>query len=464
MDSAVKRRLTLGFISNWISRLASTIIQLVQVPVFLHFWAVPVYGEWMILNSIPAYLSFSNVGFGTVAGNEMTMMMARDDKHGALRVFQSCWWLIVLLCAIVIALLSGTLYYIPAARLLKLHNISHSDAKWIIFYLGVAVMLGQLEQLLQSAYRCIGRYPYGSFIKSIFSLSAFACMILAVCFGSGPRVTALIFATANVFGTFLLCILVRRDIPWIEYGWSHASFAQIRALARPAIAFMGFPIGNAINLQGALLAVGYALGPTAVVVFGTARTVSRVALQMVSMVNSTFEPEMSIAYGAKNYTLVRTLLRRACQLALVVAVGIVLVMMTVGPWFLHHWTGGHVPPSRTLLDILLLVVILYALWSTSSVLMTSTNQHEKLATYYVIGTSIACTLCYFLARWFGLYGAAASLLVSELVMNTYVVPASLRIAHDTFPAFVASLLHYPPFLRPAALLARIRRSQPGLES
>jgi len=464
MDHSVKRRLTLGFISNWISKLASTIIQLVQVPVFLHFWAVPVYGEWMILNSIPSYLSFSNIGFGTVAGNEMTMMVAREDRQGALRVFQSCWWFIAMICSAVIALLSIVLYYVPAARLLKIHNISPSDAKWIIFYLGVSVMLGQFEQLLQSAYRCIGRYPYGSFIKSVFSLSAFACMILAVAFNAGPRFTALVFACANITGTAILCVLVRRDIPWIEYGWKHASFAEIRALARPAIAFMGFPIGNALNLQGTLLAVGYALGPTAVVVFGTARTVSRVALQMVQMVNGTFEPEMSIAYGAGNYPLVRSLLRRACQLALIVAVVIVLGMMSVGPWFLHHWTGGHVPPSRVLLDILLLVVVLYALWSTSSVLMTSTNQHQRLATYYVLGTSIACTLCYFLGRAFGLYGAAASLLVSELVMNLYVVPAALRISQDTLPAFAVSMLHYPQSLKPAALLARIRRSSPGLES
>jgi O-antigen/teichoic acid export membrane protein len=464
MDSSVKRRLTLGFISNWISRLASTIIQLIQVPVFLHFWTVPLYGEWMIINSIPSYLSFSNIGFGSVAGNEMTMMVARDDRAGALRVFQSCWWLIAIICTAVIALLSGTLYYIPAARLLKLHNIGPSDAKWIIFYLGVAVMLGQFEQLLQSAYRCVGRYPYGTLLKSMLSLAAFAFMILSVCFGAGPRVTALVFAAANVASTVVLCALVRRDIPWIRYGWSHARFAEIRALARPAIAFMGFPIGNALNLQGTLLAVGYALGPTAVVIFGTARTVSRVALQMVSMVNSTFEPEMSIAYGARDIPLVRTLLRRACQLALIIAAVIVVAMMTVGPWFLHRWTGGHVPPSRTLLDILLLAVILYALWSTSSVLMTSTNQHQRLATYYVLGTSIACVLCYFLALAYGLYGAAASLLVSELVMNLYVVPASLRISHDTLPAFLASMLHYPASLRPAALLARIRRSSPGLES
>ena len=464
MDGPTKRRLLLGFLVNWIGRLASTIIQLVQVPVFLHFWNTPLFGEWMVVTSIPSSLGFTNAGFGTVAGNEMTMMVARDDRESALRVFQSCWWLISIICTTSIVLLSGTLRFIPAARLLKLAHISETDTKWIIFYLGVAVLFGQLEQLLQSAYRCVGRYSYGTFLKTLFSLAAFASMIIAVILGCNPRVTAMVFAAMNITCTAVLCILVRRDIPWIEFGWSRASFSEIRRLAPLAFAFMGFPLGNALSNQGSLLAVSYALGPMAVVVFSVARTVSRFALQMVQMVNSTFEPEMSIAFGARNYELTRTLLRRACQLALLVAFAVVIVTLTLGPFFLHHWTLGRVPPSRPLLSVLLLVVVFYALWSTSATLMTSTNQHQRLATYYILGTGLSCILCYVFARIWGLYGAAASLLIAEIVMNLYVVPASLRIAHDTLPAFLASLVQYPHSLRPATLLARIRRSKPGFES
>jgi O-antigen/teichoic acid export membrane protein len=464
MDSSTKRRLLLGFLSNWVAKLASTVIQLVQVPVFLHFWNVPLYGEWMIVSSMPAYLSFSNAGFGSVAGAEMTMLVAGDDREGALRVFQSCWWLIALLCASGIFLLSGVLYLLPSGFFQKFHTIGESDVKWIIFYLSVSVLLGQLEHLLQSAYRCIGRYPFGAFLKSTISLSAFTCMIVAVVLGAGPRVTALVFALANITGTLVLGLQVRRDIPWIRFGWQYARLSEIRRLAPPAIAYMGFPLGNALNLQGSLLAVGYALGPVDVVIFSTARTVSRVALQMVQMVNTTFEPEMSIAYGARNYDLVRTLLRRATQLALVVALFVVAAMMTVGPWFLTHWTAGHVPPSRPLLSILLLVVVLYSFWSTNSTLMTSTNQHQRLASYYILGTGLGCVLCYFLARAYGLYGAAWSLLVSEIVMCIYVVPACLRIADDSFPAFAASLIHFPESLLPKHLFARIRRSRPDLES
>jgi len=464
MDSHTKRRLFFGFLSNWVSKFAATIIQFVQIPVFLHFWSMPLYGEWMIINSIPSYLSLSNAGFGSVAGNEMTMMVARDDRAGALRVFQSCWWLIFIICAAVIVFLGGALYFLPAAHLLKLTHISETDTKWIIFYLGVSVLFGQLEGLLQAAYRSIGRYPFGSFLKSMLTLCAFTCMIVSVTLGAGARLAALILAVANLAGSAIQYVMVRRDIPWIKFGWAHAELAEIRRLAPLALAFMGFPLGNALNLQGAVLAVGYALGPVAVVIFGTARTVSRVAVQMVNMVSNTFEPELSIAFGAGDYSLTRVLHRRSCQLALAVALLVVLLMMAGGPWFLHHWTGGHVPPSRGLLSVLLLVVVFYSLWSTSASLMTATNQHQRLATYYILGTSATCVLCYFLARSFGLYGAAASLLLSEIVMNTYVVPASVRIAHDTLPAFVASMVHYPPSLRPAALYSRFRRSAASIES
>jgi O-antigen/teichoic acid export membrane protein len=463
MDSGSKRRLLWNFLSNWVARLSSTIIQLVGVPVFLHFWSMSLYGNWITVTSIPSYLSFSSVGFGSVAGNEMTMMVAREDYAGALRVFQSCWWLITILCSTIILLLSGALFFVPMAQLLRLTQISEIDTKWIIFYLGVSVLLGQLEMLLQAAYRAVARSAFGSMIKSSMSLAAFACTILSVVAGQGPRVTALVFACANIAGTILLSIMVKRDLPWIRFGWGHARTSTIRALMRPAIAFMGFPIGNALNLQGTVLAVSYALGPTSVVIFGTARTVSRVALQMVQMVNATFEPEITMSFGANKIDLTRTLHRRSCQLALLVSGIVVAAMMTVGPWFLTHWTAGHVPPSRGLLSILLLVVVIYTLWSTSSTVLTATNQHQRLAAYYIAGTSLTCVLCYLLARWQGLYGAAASLLVSELVMNTYVLPASLSLTHDTLPGFLASLAHYPASLRPQVLLRRLSR-QPGLKS
>jgi O-antigen/teichoic acid export membrane protein len=108
-------------------------------------------------------------------------------------------------------------------------------------------------------------------------------------------------------------------------------------------------------------------------------------------------------------------------------------------------------------------VVFYSLWSTSSTLLAAINRHQRLAAWYIAATSLTCGLCFLLARKYGLYGAAASLLASELVMNLYVLPASLRVAHDTFPAFIASMLEWPNSLNWEAIAGRLRRSKPELE-
>lgn len=462
MDERTRKRLFVGFLTTWLSKLASSIIQFVQIPVLFHYWTIQLNGEWMILTAIPSYLSFSNVGFGSVAGNEMTMLMARGEQDEALSVFQSCWWLIAIVLGVTGAAMCVALWSLPVARLLHLSSIDDTDARWILFWLGLAVLLGQLEQLLQSAYRCIARYSYGNMLKTGLSLVAFAVQLVPVFMGYGPRTTAKVLALANIAVTVILCVMVRRDIPWISYGWKRASFAEIKRLARPAIAFVGFPLGNAFNLQGTLMAVGYALGPVDVAIFGTARTVSRIALQIVQMVNNTVWPELSIAFGAGNMELVRLLHRRACQLALFISMSVVVVVAIFGPTFLHHWTQGKVPPSTGLVSLLLIVVVFYSLWSTSSTLVAAINQHERLAMVYTIATGLTVALTYVAAKSYGLYGAAASLLLSEAIMDIYVLPSALRIAHDTWSGFLVSMLEFPSSLRPSAILARLRRTRAEL--
>ena len=331
MDSGTKRRLVLSFLSNTVSRLSQTLIQFIQVPVFLHFWSVPLYGEWLVLNSIPTYLSFSNSGFGNVAGNEMTMLESGGDREGALRVFQSCWWLIVAICSATTLLLCAALYFLPAARMLKISHISETDTKWIIFYLAISVLLAQLEQLLQSAYRSIGRYPYGSFVKSAMALAAFTCTLAL-----GRQRPRRAHHRAGLCGRQHR----RHHLPF-HPGQARHPLDRVRL--SPRALRRGAPPGaSGHRLHGLShrqcaqhlrpqLALNYALGPYAVVIFATARTVSRGALQMVQMVNSTFEAELTISYGAKKLDTTRTLHRRACQLALIMAVVIVAAVMTVGP-------------------------------------------------------------------------------------------------------------------------------------
>jgi hypothetical protein len=71
---------------------------------------------------------------------------------------------------------------------------------------------------------------------------------------------------------------------------------------------------------------------------------------------------------------------------------------------------------------------------------------------------VTVVVTYVAARTSGLLAAAASLILSELIMNTYVLPASLKVSHDTWGGFLAAMFQYPRSLRPAELWRRLRRT------
>jgi len=206
---------------------------------------------------------------------------------------------------------------------------------------------------------------------------------------------------------------------------------------------MALPVGNALNLQGMLLVVGHVLGPVAVVIFATARTVSRTAVAFMQMISNTIWPEMSSAVGAGNMPLARLLHRRACQISIASGLGIVVAMAVAGPWIWGRWTRHSFPTDTILLDLMLLLVIFSSLWLTSIVALTATNRQQHVALVYLAATGGSLVAAWVMAHLFGLRGVAVALIAGEAFMAVNVLRTSLRFLGDTLGGFVHSLFQVP---------------------
>ena len=58
--------------ANSITMGLMTLFQLLSVPIFLKFWGVELYGEWITLNTLTAYFQMTDVGLNTATGNSFT--------------------------------------------------------------------------------------------------------------------------------------------------------------------------------------------------------------------------------------------------------------------------------------------------------------------------------------------------------------------------------------------------------
>ena len=143
----VKKRIMTSLAANAFGQIITISSQLLLIPLFLKYWGVAKYGEWLILSSIPAYLILADLGIGAAAGNEMTIRAGAGDHQGAQQTFRGALLVslatglfVMVVCLIAVILVEK--YQVPTMR-----QISSQESALIFITLAFTV-LNNLEEVL----------------------------------------------------------------------------------------------------------------------------------------------------------------------------------------------------------------------------------------------------------------------------------------------------------------------------
>jgi O-antigen/teichoic acid export membrane protein len=429
-NSTLKYRLLKGIGANAYAQLVSVITQLLSVPIFLHFWGTELYGEWLMLSTIPIYLSLSDVGFSSVAANEMTMQLGRGNERDALKVYQSIWVLVSATSAGAFALILAFSAFRPFATLISLHSITEKETSFVIFFLILYALIGLQSGVLHAAFRATGNYATGTVINNTVRLAEWISTITAIALGGHTVAVAIALAVTKSVATIVQWLVLRRLSPWLNLGFAEANRHAVRKLCRPAFAFMAFPIGSALNIQGMVIVVGILVNPGAVVIFSTYRTLTRLLLQGVGLVNHAIWPEISAAYGAGEFNAMSMLYRKASAVAFWLGLLGVVFIGLCGELILKIWTHSSLQPNHVLLALLLAATFLNILWQTSMVLLLATNMHQRLSMAFITAAVTAIAASALLIPKMGVNGAGLAILILEIPMLFFAIKNGIRLSDE----------------------------------
>ena len=455
----LKNRIINGLFASGFGQAVTIFSQLAGVPLFLYFWGAEKYGEWLILSAVPAYLAMSDFGFSSVAGNDMTMNVATGQREPAVKIFQSILVVILLAAVVSGAVVVAVIILQMMHGLLPVKHISGIEIATVIAVLWIQVIVGQIGGALGAGYRCDGNFAIGMFYSNVMRLGEFLASVASLLAGGGFIAIVLSMLAVRIIGTYVIAIDMRRRSPWLLIGLSQSSWAEIRRLMRPALAFMAFPLGHAINLQGFALIVGSLMGGSAVAVFSIYRTLTRLPWQMMNMINISVWPELSRSFGEGNIEQVRKLHRLSVAFSFWGVLVTLAFLYFLSTPFIKFWTSGQIPAQQALLLMLELVVLANSLWSTSSMVAVSSNRHENIALIYMASSIFALGLSILLSEYYGLLGMAISLLVIDMTMIYFVLQQSMRMTNDRLMQFIFSIIVFPANLL-QIVKQRLLRSAP----
>ncbi|MCK9462253.1 MAG: hypothetical protein M0R80_21715 [Proteobacteria bacterium] len=415
-----------------------TLVRFVSVPLFLHAWSTEMYGEWLILYSLLAYFSLGNLGFAQAAANEMTMFVAREERDKALSTYQTTAVAIGLISVVLVGLASVVAWVLPLEGWMGLSRITGNELRLVVLVFVAYVVIGFLMGLFMAGYRCEGRYHRGIVYSNAALLADFGALVAVLLSGEGPFVAALAMLAVRVAAALTMMVDLRVVVPWLKLGARHANRTELKRILSPSLSFVAMPAGQTVINQGVVIGIGVIIGPVAVVLFSSLRTLTNLVTRVFDLVNQAFYPEVSMAWGAGNMELLRKLHRVSCQASFWLGLVAVGGLAIFGPWVFGKWTQGKVELDMALFWGFLGLVLLRSLWYTSFVVPSAINRHQRLTVLYSIVAVFGLVIS-LLGLKYRLYMVLLGFIVVEIAMIVSVLKYSLNLSMDKPSVFLKSI-------------------------
>lgn len=424
--NTLKKRLTANAAANLFSQGIATLGQLVSVPLFLFFWSKERYGEWILLSSIPSYLSLGEAGFATMAANKVSMFVAEGSLEKARCSLHTAWAFLCTISVIIMSLAAVASFLVPWTHWLKLIELNPVEAGWVVLLLSAYTVIGLISSIFAVLYRAAYRNPRIGYITSAGKLVELGVIAASVAISQSLVVLAGMLLAARLLTALLTYIDSRWFSTGLRLGFNGFSITELKQTWRPSILFTAFSLGNAVYFQGLTLLVGTNLGAGAVVIFNTTRALTRAIVQFVNMIKMSVWPEFSYLQGAGEIHRARRLNGLAVELSWLASAGMAVILYIMGPWIMSVWTHHAVKIDRLLLALFLTSAVLNSIWFVTSGLLKGVNQHEGLAVRYLLATSMALLLGSLVISPLGIYGAALAMIACEAVLLPYAISRTCK--------------------------------------
>jgi O-antigen/teichoic acid export membrane protein len=432
---SIKARIIAAFAATAFGQVVTIISQILLTPLFFVHWGAQMYGEWLILSTIPAYLIMADMGIGSAAANEMVLRVGSNDFDGARQTFWSLFNLLIWVGLLVIVVSGLVGFYSYEFDGFKLKDINRLDQFYIIVLFGLGIAVSFFSGLVSAAYRAAGKNALGITVGNgirlidiistvIFLLMSYSPLIL--CFGT------LILRFIAVLAQAYYLFLKQR---WILLPTMSSDYSIIKRLLKPSMGFLASQLSSSFVLQAPILILGAAYGGASVAIFSAMRTLARVPIQFSNAFNSSVWPEMSFAFGAGNLELLRKLHRRSFFLVLTITLSITLILSVFGRDISNLWLRQTLHYDPIVLFILLGLSICNALWAVSSMVLVSANHHANFSFYYALINTISVAIMYFFTIHLGMYWFLLNMMLSEFLMIFIVMPRALALSDDNSLSF-----------------------------
>lgn len=382
-----RRRLSIGVAVHAADKVAVAAVQFLSIPILVNAWGLEVFGVWAMMITAPTFLVLTDFGIVNAALARMTRQAAREDWAAARATFHTAWVAtgILVVAVFLIGVLFVSLFgssFLPGRE-----SLSQREAVATVQVLLTYGLTTILFRLNATVFRATMRYS----LAIAFGMGAYVfenmAVILSAQLGYGPFVASIAMLAIRLVTIVALVVISGRMIPALRPGLKFASRAAWSELWRPALAASALGFGQVGYIQGSVLALGAMAGPASVPAFVAVRTLSRLGVQVSTLVSLPFSQEFANAMGKGESRRAGRLFGVVFMVAVATAFVMAFGFWAFGKPFIDFWTHGAIYANSALIGFMAFSSAAAMLWNPLANFILAINQQRS---YSYANVAVSC--------------------------------------------------------------------------
>lgn len=410
----IRDRLLRGIGASALGLLINAVGRLLLIPLFLTTWGAHAYGEWLILASLAAFISFGDLGAQSYFVNRLTNEWSIGAHEAFQRTLSTGMFFFIAVMLAVLMVAATVAIYLPIGPWFGVTAINGKQAYWVLVLsvaqLSISIPLG----FVLGIYRALGKQATGVMFSNLIILVQLMVSASVLLAGAGlvemavylivglvACIVVVVLDMHNRFkGDLIFCLgAVRIDI--LREGVSlsaHFFAAQLSLL---------------MTVQGAVVIIGKLLGPTEVVLFTTIRTLMNFVRQLTGILHNMSWVEFTRLYASGNRRLFNKLYFGIFSSSMLIVVTVCALIIYFDNEISIFWLKDTVHLDSTIIRLMGISTVLSNVWMANLVLLMSINKHSEITRFQMIFGVTGLASLTGGAYFWGLKGAILGLIVGE---------------------------------------------------
>lgn len=394
--------------------------QIVMVPIFINFWGVEKYGNWIIITAFSSFFSMANLGLNQATNNEFVISYQFNDLRKCNSLLVNSFYFILSITLIILMLGAGFASFYGFKETLSVTLFNSLETNTIFMLLLFNVFIKMLGGIYNGVFRIKHKAHLNAIIENTIKLVETFILVLGLVY-SLKLSTILLLYNIPVLTSIVIKHFYSLRHFRVSFSVKFFDFKLLKQIIYPSVGFMLIPLSQAISNQGMIFVVNSVLGPMILVLFTTTRTLVNFIRTIVDLFGNSIYPEISIAWGQQKINTILKIFNGTLKIVLASIFLIVAVLWFFGEDIFLRWTKNSVEFNDYFFKGMLIVIIVTTLSKLYGILLLSTNNHNNYTNVFLLCQLFNVSMTYFVLKFFSLDLSFVTIIIffSETILLIY---------------------------------------------